>query len=255
MGVPVKPTNEAFGQRVPHIAGVPVDEVVLAAVGLVGDDHDVAPLGEGGVRVAFLFGEEFLNGREHHARDIHRELVAQVGSARSLGWRLAQEVLAAGEGAEELVVEVVAVGQHHDGRVVHSRLSYDGAGVEGHRQALAGTLRVPDHADPTVTGFSTRHPARFIMTFPHFGNLLTLKLGRAQGLVHRDAHRVELVIPRHLLDQRAAAVVLEHDEVADEREEPPRLEDALQHHLELGHMRVGQRLPGDGAPGLEPLPA
>ena len=92
------------------------------------------------------------------------------------------------------------------------------------------------------------------MTFPHFGNLLTLKLGRPQGLVHRDAHRVELVIPRHLLDQRAAAVVLEHDEVADERENPPRLEDALQHHLELRHMRVGQRLPRDGAPGLEPLP-
>ena len=52
---------------------------------------------------------------------------------------------------------------------------------------------MPDHADPTVTGFPARHPARFIMTFPYLGNLLTVKLGRAQGLVDRDAHRVELV--------------------------------------------------------------
>ena len=32
------------GQGVTHVAGEAVDEVVLAAVGLVGDDHDVAPL-------------------------------------------------------------------------------------------------------------------------------------------------------------------------------------------------------------------
>ena len=31
------------GQRVAHVAGETVDEVVLAAVGLVGDNHDVAP--------------------------------------------------------------------------------------------------------------------------------------------------------------------------------------------------------------------
>ena len=66
---------------------------------------------------------------------------------------------------------------------------------------------------------------------------------------------MKLVIARHLLDQRAAAVVLEHDEVPNEREEAARLEDALQHHLELCHVRVGQRLPRDRAPGLEPLPA
>ena len=62
------------------------------------------------------------------------------------------------------------------------------------------------------------------------------------------------MIARHLLDQRPAAVVLEHDEVPHQRQEPTRLEDALQHHLQLGHVRVGQRLSGDRAPRLEPLP-
>ena len=33
------------GQGVAHVAGVPVDEIVLAAVGLVGDDNDVTAFG------------------------------------------------------------------------------------------------------------------------------------------------------------------------------------------------------------------
>ena len=46
--------------------------------------------------------------------------------ARSLGLdgRLPQNLLAAGEGPEELVVQIVAVGEDHDRRVVHGR---DGA--------------------------------------------------------------------------------------------------------------------------------
>ena len=81
-----------------------------------------------------------------------------------------------------------------------------------------------------------------------------MQLCRTERLVHRDADGVELVVAGHLLGQRAA-VVLEHDEVAQQGEEAARLEDALQHHLQFSHVRVGKRLPGDGAPGLEPLPA
>ena len=65
---------------------------------------------------------------------------------------------------------------------------------------------------------------------------------------------MELVIARHLLDQRPAAVVVEDDEIADQGQEPRGRADALQHHLQLGHVRVGQGLAADGAPGLEPLP-
>ena len=61
------------------------------------------------------------------------------------------------------------------------------------------------------------------------------------------------MIARHLLDQRAAAVVLKHNEIAHEVEKPPPRKDTLQHHLQLGHTHVGHRPAADRAPGLEPL--
>ena len=50
--------------------------------------------------VSLLLGEELLNGGEDDTAGLDRELVAKVGAALGLGWRLAQEVLAAGECAE-----------------------------------------------------------------------------------------------------------------------------------------------------------
>ena len=38
-----KPNEGSVGQGVPHVPGEAVDKVVLAAVGLVGNDHNVAP--------------------------------------------------------------------------------------------------------------------------------------------------------------------------------------------------------------------
>ena len=64
---------------------------------------------------------------------------------------------------------------------------------------------------------------------------------------------MKLVIARHLFHQRAAAVILEHDEVTNECQEAAGIKDALDHHLQLRNVRVGQRLPRDGAPGLEPF--
>ena len=68
-------------QRIAHVAGEAVDEVVLAAVRLVGDDDDVAPVGEHRMAVALLLGEELLDGGEDHAAGGHLQLLAQVGAA------------------------------------------------------------------------------------------------------------------------------------------------------------------------------
>ncbi len=57
---------------------------------------------------------------------------------------------------------------------------------------------------------------------------------RAQRLLDRDIDRVELVIARHLLRERAAAEILEHDEMADEIEKPALLEHAREHDLQFG---------------------
>ena len=203
--------ERGVGQRVAHVAGEPVDEVVLAAVGLVGDDHDVVPLRQRGVGVALLLGVELLDRGEHHAPGVHRELAAQVGPVPSLHRRLAQQVLAAGEGAEELVVQVVAVGEHHDGRILHRRLADDRPGIEGHGQALAGALGVPHHADAAVARLAARPAAGLVASSASVGKCLQLR--RAQRFIDGNPDRVELVIARHLLGQRAA-VVLKHDEVA-----------------------------------------
>ena len=71
------------------MACVPVDEVVLAAVRLVGDHHDVAALRQRGVAVALLVRQELVDGREHYAAHFDREELAQLCAALGLYRRLA----------------------------------------------------------------------------------------------------------------------------------------------------------------------
>ena len=82
-----------------------------------------------------------------------------------------------------------------------------------------------------------------------------LQRGRAQRLPDGGLHGVKLVIPRHLLHQVPAAVILEHDEVAHQRQQPAPGEDAFEQHLKLRQARVGQPFARDRAPRLEPLAA
>ena len=79
---------------------------------------------------------------------------------------------------------------------------YQPAGVEGHGEALATALGVPDHAAALV---------------PQPGDGL-------DGLVHSGVHRVELVISGQLLDG-AGTTFLKHDEMADDADQPGWLED------------------------------
>ena len=162
------------------------------------------------------------------------------------------EVLAAGEGAEELVVEVVAVGEDDDGWVFHRWIPDKGAGVEGHGEALAGALGVPDDAYAAVAGLAAG-PGAGLVAATDLGN--SAQAGGAESLGDGDPDRVELVIAGHLLGEGAAAVVLKHDEVADQGDEAVGVADALEHHLDLGRVGIGQGLAGDGAPRLEPLAA
>ena len=49
-----------LGQRVPHVLGEAINEIVLAAVRFVGDDDNVAAVGKQRVVAAFFIGKEFL---------------------------------------------------------------------------------------------------------------------------------------------------------------------------------------------------
>jgi hypothetical protein len=99
-------------QRIAQMPGEAVDQVILRAVGLVGDDDDIAPCAQLGHRRA-LGGQEFLDGGEHHPAAGHRQQPAQRGAVGRLHRHLAEDVMAALELAEQLIVEVIAGGQHH----------------------------------------------------------------------------------------------------------------------------------------------
>lgn len=72
------------------MAGIAIDEVVLAAVRFVGDDDDIPAIGQDRMPIALLFRHELVDGREHHTACLHRQDLAQVGARLSLRWRLPQ---------------------------------------------------------------------------------------------------------------------------------------------------------------------
>ena len=72
-------------------------------------------------------------------------------AALCLHGRLAQRLMAAGERAEKLVVQVVAIRENDNRWILQPSIERQPAGVENHRQALARTLRMPHHARPLVS--------------------------------------------------------------------------------------------------------
>src|SRR5690606_34515061 len=142
--------ERGVGQGVAHVAGEAVDEVILAAVSLVGDDYDVAPFGKQRVAIAFVVGKELLDGGENHAAGGHLQQFTQMGAAFRLHWCLPQKLPIRGESTEKLVVQVVAVGDDDYGGILHRRVADDFAGVEHHREALARALGMPDHTGAAI---------------------------------------------------------------------------------------------------------
>ena len=183
--------------------------------------------------------------------------VEAVGAAFGLHRLLAQQVFVEREVVEELVVQVVAVGQNDDRGVLHGGVLDDLARVERHGQAFAGALRVPDHTDAAVAGLA-RQPgigATHQVDPAHLAQPERFRRrgAGAQGLLDGRVDRVILVVASHLLDQHAVPRVLEDDEVADEVEEPPPVEGPLDHHLKLAEPVVRQPRPVNRPPRHEPL--
>ena len=115
-------------------------QAVLAPVGLVCHDHDIPALRQR--LIGFL---KLLHGGKDDAIGLTaRQQLLQVLSALGLLGRLAQEVLATGELAVELVVQIVAVGDDHNGGALQCRLQV--MGIKHHRQGLTAALGMPEHA-------------------------------------------------------------------------------------------------------------
>ena len=126
-------------------------EPVLPAVRLIDHHHDVLAVGERG---GFLL-ELLHRGEDDAVGAAARDLLCKIGSALCLHGRLAQKVRAFGELREQLRVEVVAVGDHHDGGAVE--LLFEKMSQKHHRERLARALRVPENAALAVAADSLVH--------------------------------------------------------------------------------------------------
>jgi len=212
-------------------ASQPRRKAILAAVGLVADDDDVRTLGKYRENVLVFAGGELLDGSEDDAagRAVGEQL-AQPGPGIGLHRCFPQQLRRAGKDAEELVVQVVAVGHHHQRRVAHPGVLHQHATQAGHLYALARALGMPDHA--ALARAARRR--------------------RLKHTFHHSAHGMELVVASHFLDQ--SAVVFEQDEMAQVVEQQFALEQAMHQRLQFLHRpeRVGAHAV-DGAPGHEAL--
>jgi len=158
-----------------------------------------------------------------------------VRAALGLHRRLAQQVAAARESGEELVVEVVAVGEDDEGWVLHGRALDDAGGVEEHGEAFAGALGVPDDAGAAIAGGAVGTAGADC-----FGD------GGIDG--------VELVVAGDdFVELVAIGVRFEGDEVLEEIEEALLGEDAADEGFEFEGGGGGVGVAFDGAPDFEPF--
>ena len=140
-------------QRAAHVER---QRVVLAAVRFVGEHHDIGPVGEQLRRL------ELVDQREDGAMVAGQQL-AQVRAALgvaavALGRRDRAHGL---EGLGDLVVQLDAVGDHHEGPVAR-HFAQHLLGKEDHGEALAAALRLPeDAAAPVAQPARCEHARRW----------------------------------------------------------------------------------------------
>ncbi len=145
---------------------------------------------------------------------------------------MTEQALAIAEGLEELLVEVVAVGEHHDGGIVHFLSQHQFARVKDHRKALAAALRVPDDARAFIANglFFDAGQAIFGGVFTHG---FVVGGGSADGGCNGFVDRVILMIGGDLLD-RLFSCMLKHNEMTDDIQHGLFVEQALDHRLQFG---------------------
>ena len=138
---------------------------------------------------------------------------------------------------EQLAVQIVAVGHHHDGRVLHLRLLHQLAGESSTMEMLLPEPWVcqtmPPLREPGSTLCRKWRALRICL-------VVAAARGRDHRGLHRLAHRVELVIAGDLLDD-AVVALLEQDEVAQVIQQQLGREEAAHHLLQLEFQQAAGR--------------
>jgi hypothetical protein len=131
--------EERVRQRRAHVHR---ELVVLRPVRLVDDDDDVRP------RVEHLGRLELVDQREDVAVVLAEQL-PQVRAAGGVALRRVLDRATRRERLGELLVQLDAIGDEHEGPVAGHR-AQELLGVEDHREALARALGLPEDARPPV---------------------------------------------------------------------------------------------------------
>jgi len=210
-------------------------KAVLRAVCFIGDHDDVVAVGEHREAVFIFTGHELLDGGEDDAAGGPvAQFVAQVLPGSGLHRLIAQQVLRQREDAEQLAVQIIAVGDDDDGWVLHRRVLHHLCGKAGHGDALAAALGMPNDAAPS------------------FCFLVAIGTGSSHDAIDRGTHRMELVIAGDLLHQ--CAVILKQDEEAQVVEQVGRGQHATDQGFQFVELAERVKcLAIDGAPLHEPL--
>ena len=231
-----------------------VDHAILGAVGFVGDDDDVLACRERR-QIGVFLRQKLLDRGEDHAAAGDGEQFAELVPTVGLHGGLAEDFVAALKLPKELIVEIVAVGEDDERRVLHHRVPHDACGVEEHREALPRTLGVPDDAGAAVALFATVHAPGPVgaLLFPDSTGERS-HAARADGFLDGGVDGVELVVAGDdFVQPIALGVFLEDDKVLEQVEQPALFEDAAHEHFEFVG-RLGRILLAvDGAPDFEPL--
>ena len=113
-------TNERrIWQSIAHVSRQAVNQVVLAAVRLIGNHDNVSPIRKTRHAVSLFFGHKLLNRGEDNAATGNKQQVTQVGAPLCLSWRLSQRITATRKLPKELVVQIIAISQHNNGWILH----------------------------------------------------------------------------------------------------------------------------------------
>ena len=132
-----------------------------------------------------LVPAEFLDQREHQPLVLAEELAHLLAVLRLRGFGFG-DCAGVQEVPVNLPVQIVTVGHDYEGEVARL-FAEDFAGVEDHREALARTLRVPEHAELALQFLA---PEELVIGAVHADELVVL----------RDDLLVVLVVEDEVLD-------------------------------------------------------
>lgn len=90
-------------------------------------------------------GKLLHRGKDNAAGFALAQQLAQGIAVIRLHRLLAQQLSCGAKGSKQLAVKVVAVGNHHQRRVVHFRLLQQLTGIATHGNTFARPLGMPDH--------------------------------------------------------------------------------------------------------------